>query len=167
MNNSYRVIFITGVSGSGKSTIGQLLSEKLQIPYFDGDDFHSPSNILKMSNRQPLTDDDRQSWLVSLNALAKKQLETNSCIIGCSALKQQYREILSKGIESQTKWVHLRGTFDQILERLKKRSGHFMPKELLKSQFDLLEESTGSLNIDIDSTPNEIVRKIVDDLDTQ
>lgn len=162
--NSNKVIFIMGVSGVGKSTIGHLLAEKLEIPFFDGDDYHPQSNILKMSNGQPLTDDDRQPWLVGLNELAKQQLFTNSCIIGCSALKQAYRDILSKEIEPESIWLHLQGTFDQTLERLNKRSDHFMPKELLQSQFDTLEESNASLNIDISLTPREIVQMIIEDL---
>ncbi len=162
--DSNSVIFIMGVSGVGKSTIGHLLSEELGIPFFDGDDYHPERNIIKMSNRLALTDEDRQPWLDALNALAKKQIETNSCIIGCSALKQVYRDILAKEIEDQSTWVHLQGTFEQIMERLNKRSDHFMPSELLKSQFDTLQESDVSINIDIDLTPDKIVHLIVESL---
>lgn len=164
--NSNSVIFIMGVSGVGKSTIGHLLAKKLEIPFFDGDDYHPPSNIRKMSNKQALTDEDRLPWLLALNELAKKQIENNGCIIGCSALKQAYRNILSGEIEHQTIWVHLQGTFEQIMERLNKRSDHFMPAELLKSQFDTLQESEVSINIDINLTPNEIVHLIMDALGT-
>ena len=94
-----------GVSGSGKSTVGKLLAEDLNIPFFDGDDFHTKSNIIKMSRGQALTDGDRFGWLQSLNNLAKKQLEKNSCIIVCSALKKKYRELLSKDIQNNTKWI--------------------------------------------------------------
>ena len=99
------VIFIIGVSGSGKSTIGKLLAQDLSIPFFDGDDFHPDANIKKMSNGQPLNDKDRQSWLESLNHLAKKQFIKNSCVIACSALKQKYRDTLSSGISAETKWI--------------------------------------------------------------
>ncbi len=153
-----------GVSGVGKSTIGKILSEKLAIPFFDGDDFHPPSNILKMSKKQALTDEDREPWLKNLNALAIEQIETGSCIIGCSALKQSYRDRLSKDIEDQCVWVHLQGTFEQIMTRLKNRAGHFMPAELLKSQFDTLQDSTESIDIDIKFTPEVIVEKIIEDL---
>lgn len=164
---SNRVIFIMGVSGVGKSTIGELLSEKLEIPFFDGDDFHPPSNIRKMSNKQALTDEDRRPWLLALNALAKKEIKTNSCIIGCSALKETYREILSKEMEEQSVWVHLLGTFEQILERLQNRSGHFMPVELLRSQFETLETTKMSLDIDIKYSPAEIVQQITEHLGAQ
>ncbi len=155
-----------GVSGVGKSTIGNLLSEKLEIPFFDGDDFHPPSNILKMSNKQALTDEDREPWLIALNALAKNSIGTSSCIIACSALKQSYRDILSREMEGQTVWVHLQGTFDQIMGRLKKRSDHFMPADLLKSQFDTLQDPNQSITVDISYPPEVIVEKIIEDIQT-
>ena len=94
-----------GVSGCGKSTIGKLLSQELNIPFFDGDDYHPESNIKKMSNGQALNDDDRSGWLETLNDLAKKQLTKNSCVVVCSALKKSYRDILNEGIQSNSKWI--------------------------------------------------------------
>ncbi len=159
-----RVIFIIGVSGVGKSTIGKLLSQKLNLPFFDGDDYHPEKNIKKMAKGQPLNDDDRQGWLESLNNLAKKELTKNSCVIVCSALKQKYRDILSKEIESKTKWVHLSGSFEQINDRLNSRSNHFMPSELLQSQFDILEIPKEALHIDIRKAPENIIKTIKNDL---
>nr|WP_321231247.1 NADP-dependent phosphogluconate dehydrogenase [uncultured Psychroserpens sp.] len=155
-----KVIFVMGVSGCGKSTIGKLLSEELKIPFFDGDDFHPESNVAKMSSGQALNDDDRQGWLETLNDLAKKQLTKDSCVIVCSALKQKYRDILSRNIESETKWVHLSGSFEQIFERVNSRPNHFMPSELLKSQFDILENPKDALQIDISLTPEHIIKTI-------
>ena len=149
-----------GVSGCGKSTIGTLLAQDLGIPFFDGDEFHPESNIQKMSSGQALNDDDRQGWLETLNDLAKKQLENNSCVIVCSALKQKYRDILSDTIEDDTEWVHLAGSFNQILERVNSRADHFMPSELLKSQFDTLENPEDAIQIDISLTPENIIKKI-------
>jgi len=149
-----------GVSGCGKSTIGKLLSEELHIPFFDGDDFHPEHNIKKMSSGQALNDTDRQGWLETLNNLARKQLADNSCVIVCSALKQKYRNTLSNGIKEQTQWVHLSGSFDQILERVNSRSNHFMPSELLKSQFSTLEEPEDGLCVDISLTPENIIKTI-------
>lgn len=159
-----KVIFITGVSGVGKSTIAALLSKKLSIPFFDGDDFHSEENISKMAGGIPLNDDDRKGWLQTLNKLAKKQVETNDCIIVCSALKEKYRSILSDGTALNTEWVFLSGDYDMIIERMKKRADHFMPAGLLKSQFDSLEIPTNAFCIDINLTPDMIVEKIKDNI---
>ncbi len=153
-----------GVSGCGKSTVGKLLAQELDIPFFDGDDFHPEANIKKMSNGQPLNDDDRQGWLETLNDLAKQQLTKNSCVIVCSALKQKYRDTLSLHIKTETKWVYLSGSFDQIFERLNSRDNHFMPSELLKSQFDTLEEPKDALRVDIGLTPENIIKTIKHEL---
>ncbi|RMA64813.1 NADP-dependent phosphogluconate dehydrogenase [Ulvibacter antarcticus] len=159
-----KVIFIIGVAGCGKSTIGKLLAEELHIPFFDGDDFHSENNLKKMSGGQALNDEDRQGWLETLNDLAKKQLIKNSCVIACSALKQKYRITLSDTLENQTKWVHLSGSFEQILERMNSRTDHFMPSELLKSQFDILEKPREAIQIDSSLSPENSIKIIKKEL---
>lgn len=156
-----------GVSGSGKSTVGKLLAEDLNIPFFDGDDFHPKSNIIKMSRGQALTDEDRFGWLQSLNSLAKKQLEKNSCIIVCSALKNKYRELLSKDIQNNTKWIFLQGSFEEITNRINKRKNHFMNSEMLKSQFDILEEPKDAIKIDINLKPKEIIALVKNQLESK
>ena len=153
-----------GVSGSGKSTIGKLLSSKMKIPFFDGDDFHPECNVLKMSKGYALNDDDRFGWLKTLNNLAKKELKSNSCIIVCSALKKNYRDILNKNIKKHTKWVFLQGSFDQITDRINKRDHHFMSSELLQSQFDTLEKPTEAITIDINLSPKKIVENVINQL---
>lgn len=158
--NLNNVIFLMGVSGCGKSTIGQMLSEELSIPFFDGDDFHPQANIDKMSRGIPLTDEDRYDWLVSLNELAKTEIQEKSCIIVCSALKESYRDILSRDIKNRVKWVHLAGSFEQIFERLRNRKNHFMSSDLLQSQFATLEAPRNALVVNIDLAPQEIVEKI-------
>ena len=158
------VLFIMGVSGVGKSTIGKLLSEQLTIPFFDGDDFHPEKNVKKMAKGHALTDDDRYDWLVKLNELAKDQIKINSCVIACSALKEDYRDILKKNIEANVKWIFLNGSFEQISSRLEQREDHFMPSSLLKSQFDTLEIPIEAVSVDILNSPEKITEKILNEL---
>lgn len=155
-----QIIFLIGVSGVGKSTIGILLSEKLNIPFFDGDDFHPEANIHKMSNGKPLEDGDRLGWLEAINELAIGQLKEKGCIIACSALKESYRDILSNRIRTSTKWVFLKGSLEVIKERINKRNNHFMSPSLLKSQFDILEEPKEAIEVDIILAPSNIVKVI-------
>ena len=162
--NLNKIIFIMGVSGCGKTTISELLSKELDLPFFDGDDFHSQSNIEKMTSGVPLNDEDREGWLVTLNELAVKQLKQNSCIIVCSALKKSYRDILNRGIQNQVYWIHLSGSFEQILDRINKRDNHFMSSDLLQSQFDTLEQPVEALEINISLKPKDIVDKIKKEL---
>ena len=161
MNKSETGIFIVmGVSGCGKSTVGKQLAKELKVPFFDGDDYHSKSNVDKMSKGNPLTDRDRTGWLRSLNKLAKETL-TKGAVIGCSALKQRYRDLLSHAIENETIFVYLEGTYEEIYHRMQKRSDHFMPAELLKSQFEALEPPQESIRVSIAQTPNQIVSAIL------
>ncbi|WP_420583177.1 NADP-dependent phosphogluconate dehydrogenase [Reichenbachiella sp.] len=159
------LIFIMGVSGVGKSTIGALLSEQLEMPFFDGDDFHPDENIRKMSNGEPLNDEDRRGWLHTVNDLAKKELERSGAVIACSALKTSYREILSTGILGKVHWVFLKGSFEEIRERIGNREGHFMGSGLLQSQFDTLEEPVEAIHVDINLTPKKIVEVISNQLE--
>lgn len=155
-----RILYVMGVSGSGKSTIGKLLAEKLAIPFFDGDDFHPQANIDKMREGIPLTDEDRIGWLERLHELAEEHNEQGAVIV-CSALKKAYRTILLDRIEKTSKFIYLKGSFEQITNRLNQRQNHFMPTGLLKSQFNTLEEPTEAITISIDQTPNEIVNEII------
>lgn len=158
------IIFIMGVSGVGKSTIGSLLSEELAIPFFDGDDFHPENNILKMSRGEALNDNDRFGWLKTLNELAVKQLKKGGCVIVCSALKKSYRDILNTSIKGNSKWVFLNGSFELIEKRINNRRDHFMSSDLLISQFDILEEPKNTIEIDISLTPENIIKAIKNEL---
>jgi carbohydrate kinase (thermoresistant glucokinase family) len=155
------IFFIMGVSGSGKTTIGQLLSERTGIPFFDADDYHSDANKTKMKEGHPLTDEDRQGWLQRLNQLAIDESTNKGAIIACSALKQRYREILSTDITLPIHWVLLKGSYELISERLQKRKGHYMPASLLQSQFDILEMPAGAIVEDIANDPAHIVDDIL------
>jgi carbohydrate kinase (thermoresistant glucokinase family) len=161
-----RIVYIMGVSGSGKTTIGELLAEKTGIPFFDADDFHSQANKEKMKTGHPLTDEDRKDWLQKINKLAIEQLKKNGAIIACSALKEEYRQTLCKGIEKPL-WVFLNGSYKVIYERIKNRKGHYMPASLLQSQFESLEIPVGAFTINIEKEPGEIVALICKQLDTK
>lgn len=153
-------IIIMGVSGVGKTTIGKLLAAKTGIPFFDGDDFHSAENIAKMAAGHPLNDADRKDWLLRLNGLITKNNQLIGCIIACSALKQNYRNILSKSNETAIKYVFLNGTYHDILQRIQARKNHFMSASLLTSQFETLEVPENALTISITKSPEEIVAVI-------
>ena len=151
------IIYIMGVSGSGKTTIGKKLAEKIGLPFFDGDDFHPAANREKMKSGIPLTDEDRAEWLTRMNELAKEQMKKDGAIIACSGLKEKYRAILSSGITIPFFWVFLQGNFELIQKRMEERKGHFMPAALLSSQFDALEVPEDCITIDIFQSPDEIV----------
>ena len=157
-------LIVMGVSGSGKSTVAELLGKRLGWRFEDGDSFHPASNVAKMRAGHPLTDEDRWPWL---NAIAD-EIERickggGHIIIACSALKHTYRDVLLRG-RSDVRFVFLRGTKELIAERLAQRKGHFMPPGLLKSQFDTLEPpETGEhvITVSIDETVEAIVDGIV------
>jgi gluconokinase len=154
------VIVVMGVSGSGKSSIGKLLSEKLSRPFYDGDDFHPKANVKKMSSGQPLNDEDRKEWLIALNKLAIEHRHKGA-VIACSALKKNYRSLLRAGMGDCMMFVYLEGSFELIKSRLDKRKNHFMTAQLLQSQFDTLEAPSKAITVSIDNTPAKMVREII------
>jgi gluconokinase len=156
-----KVIVLTGVSGSGKTTVGQKLAEELGWDFYDGDDSHPRTNIEKMSHGIPLTDADRWPWLDRLNQRILKCLEEGRpAVLACSALKQSYRERLLKNT-SHTVLVYLCGDFQLISQRMQQRHGHYMQAGMLQSQFDAWEEPTSGISVDIDASPDIIVAEII------
>lgn len=149
-----------GVSGTGKTTIGKLLSEKLKYPFFDGDDYHPEENVKKMKAGTPLNDDDRKGWLIRLNQLALEHKKSGA-VIACSALRKNYRGLLRAGMGNKIKFIFLKGSFELIKSRLENREGHFMPLGLLQSQFDTLETPSKALSVSVEDSPSEIVEDIV------
>jgi gluconokinase len=153
-----------GVSGSGKSTIGDALARRLNWRYEDGDRFHPPGNVAKMSAGQPLTDEDRWPWLRAIADEIDRVCEGGEpAVFACSALKRVYREILVHG-RSDVRIVFLRGSMELISGRLSARKGHFMPPGLLASQFATLEPplpDERALAVSIDDPVEAIIDEIV------
>jgi gluconokinase len=157
-------LVVMGVSGSGKSTIGEKLAQRLGWSYEDGDKFHPSSNVAKMSAGQPLTDEDRWPWLQAIaNEIDRICEARGHAVIACSALKRAYRDILVHG-RPEVRIIYLQGTQDLIAGRLALREGHFMPPGLLASQFTTLEPPDASENpvtVSIDAPVETIVNDIV------
>lgn len=155
------VYIIFGVSGTGKTTIGNLLSKKLNIPFYDADDFHPETNVAKMRSGQPLTDEDRMPWLQELARNIKTWAERENSILACSALKEEYRKTLALGNSKEIRWIYLHQEMSIIEQRLQRRSNHFFKKEMLQSQFNDLEEPQYGLKVDVRKSPKEIVKFII------
>jgi gluconokinase len=132
-------IVVMGVSGSGKTTVGEALAEALGWPFVEGDSFHPKANVEKMSAGIPLGDEDRRPWLEALAAeIGKDEAAGRSSVIGCSALKRAYRDILRTGAP-RVRFLHVHGDRDLLAERVSDRPGHFFPASLLDSQLATLE----------------------------
>lgn len=153
------VVVICGVAGAGKTTVGELLAQKLGCRFIEGDDFHSAGNIEKMRRGIPLNDEDRQSWLDRLRELIGK---IDNGVVACSALKKKYRDRLR--VHAGVKFVLLRGDFELIARQLQTRRGHFFDPALLRSQFTDLEEprdDEDAIAVALGCPPNEIVAEII------
>jgi gluconokinase len=158
------IILVMGVSGSGKSTVGKLLADSLHWEFADADSFHSPENVEKMRHGIPLNDLDRMPWLLALQQAITQWLQENkNAVLACSALKANYRQFLVPD-EERVKLVYLKGSFDLIQQRLHLRLGHFMSEQLLKSQFDTLEEPFDAVIVDVSDSPEVIVQRIRESL---
>jgi gluconokinase len=133
------ILLVAGVSGSGKTTVGALLAERLHWRFADGDSFHSAANIAKMHAGIPLTDEDRQPWLLTITAWMDERIATGeSAVVTCSALKREYRAELLDG-RPEEQMIFLSVNRAEADRRLTSRTGHFFPEQLLNSQFDALE----------------------------
>jgi gluconokinase len=155
------IVLVMGVAGVGKTTIGMALAQELGWRFLDADDFHPPENIAKMAAGVPLDDDDRRPWLAKINEeLLKIQSARSSAVLACSALKESYRQQLSRGVKD-FQVVYLHGPFELIEERMNGRQHRFMPATLLRSQFAALEPPLRTVSIDVSRPPENSVREIV------
>ncbi len=151
------IVVVMGVSGSGKTTIGELLAARLGYRFLDADEFHPPANVAKMAAGTPLDDTDRWPWLEKLNG---KLSESPDAVLACSALKESYRSVLSRELPG-CRFVHLRGGIELIRSRLSERKHRYMPASLLESQFATLDAPGGAIGIDVAQSPAHCVDRIV------
>jgi carbohydrate kinase (thermoresistant glucokinase family) len=159
------ILIVTGVTGSGKSTVGRALAARLGWPFHDADDLHTPENIERMRHNQPLTDTHRFPWLLRVRAVVETAARARqSEVIACSALKQQYRDTIAGGVDG-VRFVHLTGEPSLLRERLEGRPGHFAGAGLLDSQLQALEPPTHALTLDIGMPVDAQVDAIVRALD--
>ncbi len=153
---------IMGVSGCGKSSIGTAFAAAIGGKFIDGDDLHPDANRAKMASGHPLTDEDRAPWLVKVGQSLRG--DTGPIVIGCSALKRRYRDLIRAEAGRPVMFLHLTGSRDVLAKRMAARTGHFMPPNLLDSQLATLEPPTDdehAVTVDIDQTPQEILAELL------
>jgi gluconokinase len=159
------IILVMGVSGSGKTTVGEKLADRLRWEFADADEFHPPANVAKMRAGHPLTDDDRASWLRGIARWIDDHVAAGKPgVVTCSALKRAYRDRLRR---PQVRIVYLDGDRELIARRMADRRGHFFPAKLLDSQFRELEPpgpDEQPITVPIAGTTEETVRRILDKL---
>ncbi len=186
------VIIVMGVSGAGKSTVAQALAQALNFRYFDADNFHSDVNKAKMASGHALTDADREPWLNRLaSAISQWQKEEQGAVLACSALKESYRKRLSAGhapspmpehghenmhknpqenkqeqpnSSGPAKFVYLKASYEEIYRRMELRQNHFMKADMLKSQFNTLEEPADAIVVDATGSLEEIIAQVLKEL---
>jgi gluconokinase len=157
-------VIVMGVTGSGKTTVGKLLAERMNRSFFDADDFHPPANVEKMRNGQPLDDADRLPWLEKLRALINDELHAgHSLVLACSALRQRYRDALVSSA-GQVLFLYLKISPRTARARLEARAGHYMPASLIPSQFEALDEPEHAIVVDGELPPMEAVAVAVEHL---
>jgi gluconokinase len=155
-----RIVVVMGVAGSGKTTVGTMLADAMRCAFLDADSLHTAANIAEMSRGIPLTDADRAPWLAAIHARLLDSFFRGEClVVACSALKQAYRMVLAEGVPIT--WVYLKGPAALIQSRLQQRTGHYMQSAMLASQFDVLEEPSDALVVDISQPPATIVTQII------
>ncbi|MDE1159655.1 MAG: gluconokinase [Neorhizobium sp.] len=156
-----KAVVVMGVSGAGKSSVGQRLAERMACPYVEGDSLHPQANIDKMANGNPLTDEDRWPWLDRIGAqLSHARDRGQGVVITCSALKRSYRDRLRAAVGGDLYFVYLDGSPDLLAARMRNREGHFMPGSLLQSQLSTLENPKGEqgvVSVGIDEPVDDIV----------
>ena len=150
-----------GVSGCGKTTLAKAIAQNLSIEFVEADDFHSEKNVAKMKSGIALNDEDRKPWLKALN---EKWRDKGSFVLSCSALNESYRKQLFEGISKSSIIFFLNGSFDLIATRMKLREGHYMPVNLLQSQFETLEEPKNAIWLNCEEPISNLVEKALQEI---
>ena len=163
------VVVVMGVCGSGKSTLGKILAERLKVDFLEGDDFHSPANLAKMSRGEPLTESDRAPWLSEIRRTLDRYLKDDrGLVLTCSALTRKSR--LTLGVErSAVRLIHLHAPQSVLEKRMARRKDHFMPGSLLQSQLETLETpgNEEALRIDVSDSTEFAIQSVLRDLENR
>ena len=158
MNDTFNTFLIMGVAGSWKTTIAQKLAEEVNALVIEADDYHSKTNIKKMSSGIPLNDADRYDWLIKIKKEIVKKKKKQNLVVTCSALKEKYRSILN--VKNYC-LIYLKVNKETARERIKKRQDHFMPDSMVESQFAILEEPKKAITLSQSLNPDEMVKQIM------
>src|SRR5262245_46656296 len=155
------VIVLMGVSGSGKTTVGKILADRLGWAFVEGDDYHPAANVAKMHAGIPLNDEDRRPWLAALRERVDRACTSGEDIVlACSALKHAYQDYLERHDPACVHYVYLHGSEELIKTRLAARKGHFMNPNLLHSQFKTLEPPAHAIRVEVSGSPEEVAAEI-------
>ena len=155
------IYVVMGVSGVGKTTVGKLVAEKLDLPFYDADDFHTEVNLQKMSQGISLEDADRREWLHLLSQKIKDWNQKEGAVLACSALKETYREKLQSIPKEEMHWIFLHSEYEVVLQRISERKDHYFKPNLLKSQYEALQFPTYGIHVDVDKPLNNIIDEIM------
>ena len=158
MNGKYSTFLIMGVAGSGKTSVAEKLSKKINAHFIEADNFHSKENIIKMSAGNPLNDEDRRGWLIKIKDEIIKRKDFQNLVVACSALKEKYRLMLDI---NNYNLIYLKIDKETAKFRMNNRQGHFMPDSLIDSQFSILEEPENCIIFEQNLNQNQIVDQII------
>ncbi|MCM8570145.1 decarboxylating NADP(+)-dependent phosphogluconate dehydrogenase [Gramella jeungdoensis] len=160
-----QIFVLMGVSGVGKTTLGVVLASRLDLPFFEGDDFHTKENIQKMKSGQPLNDEDRKEWLKRIAKRIGESSQRNGGVFTCSALKEKYRKFIQDRVQVNIEWIYLYDSFETIHERMKARKDHFFKPEMLRSQFDILEPPKYGIQVKVSASPEQTLKDLMAKID--
>lgn len=160
-----QIYILMGVSGVGKTSLGIALASRLNLPFYDGDDFHTKENILKMKSGIPLNDEDRKGWLKNIANKIREDSQRKGGVFACSALKEKYRKFIQDLARTNIEWIYLYETFELIEERMRTRKNHFFKPEMLRSQFDILEPPEYGIHLKVNASLEQTLMDLMEKID--